>query len=121
MYTSRPIRRSAEYGFRPATGSVVDFWKNSGTISTSPPKEMTSKTRPISSQGFFSIHSCENFTCASSDRVNRIDAGNAWVDRDGAAQGLQGVVGHHQHAGQVQQAAAETDHVIRVGGLDAFD
>jgi hypothetical protein len=29
-------------GFRPATGSVVDFWKNSGKISTAPPTLTTS-------------------------------------------------------------------------------
>jgi hypothetical protein len=32
---------------RPATGWVVDFWKNSGTISTRPPKLTTRMVRPI--------------------------------------------------------------------------
>ena len=43
------------------TGSVVDFWKNSGTISTSPPTLMVSITRMIISPMFFSMASCENF------------------------------------------------------------
>ena len=60
---SRPARRSGEYGFRPATGSVVLFWKNRGMISTAPPMLITTVTRAISSQGFLSIHACENFIC----------------------------------------------------------
>src|SRR5471030_2655741 len=105
---SRPASRSGEYGFRPAIGSVVDFWKNSGTISTSPPTLTTSVTRAISSQGFFSIHSCENFIlaplCGVTSGVASGQRGDARRRRLALAQGHEGVVAHQAHAAQVQQA-----------------
>ncbi len=58
---SRPASASAEYGFSPATGSVVDFWKNSGTISTKPPTLTTSSTRTMSQGRLLSTCSCDSF------------------------------------------------------------
>src|SRR4051812_23931166 len=117
---SRPARRNGEYGLRPATGSVVDFWKNSGTISTAPPTLTTSVTSAISNQGFFSIHSCENFILCSESGVTGGQRGNARHSGLAVTQGHPGVVGHHTHAAQVQQAAGEAHHVVGEGGFNAF-
>jgi hypothetical protein len=38
------------YGFSPTIGSVVDFWKKSGTISTSPPMAMVTRISTIISR-----------------------------------------------------------------------
>src|SRR5450830_1126446 len=104
---SRPARRSGEYGFRPAIGSVVLFWKNRGMISTAPPMLITRVTRAISSQGFLSIHACENFICFMLlSGVRRVQFGDAGDGQFAAAQGHVSVVAHDAHARQIQQATS---------------
>src|SRR3954447_17122389 len=44
---SRPASCSAVYGTTPGVAWVVDFWKNSGTISTRPPTATTSRISTI--------------------------------------------------------------------------
>lgn len=56
---SRPIRRSAEYGLMPGSGSVVECWKNSGTICAGPAMLTTTMVQMISQPTFFSSVSCE--------------------------------------------------------------
>ena len=58
---SRPASCTGVYGFNPATGSVVDLWKNSGTISTRPPTATTRTISTIIRALFFSIISWLKF------------------------------------------------------------
>ena len=62
---SRPVSLSGEYGFSPATGWVVDPWKNSGTISTRPPTLTTSSTRMMSHGTLLSMCSWLSFMVVS--------------------------------------------------------
>jgi hypothetical protein len=61
---SRP-QLQRRVGLEARTGSVVDFWKNSGTISTRPPTATTSRISTIIRKLLVSIFSCENrsFCC----------------------------------------------------------
>src|SRR4051812_38067398 len=123
---SRPATCSAVAGFMPATGSVVDFWKNRGTISTRPPTATTSRISTIIRKLLVSTFSCENVATggALSLMVGRLSRSGVGGDgRDGdphrAAVGHRhpGVPGHHQHAAEVQQAADHADHVEGIGRL----
>src|SRR4051812_27987211 len=124
---SRPASCSAVYGLMPATGSVVDFWKNSGTISTRPPTATTSTISTIIRKLLVSIFSWEKpgaglwlslMGCFRSGGLRHRDGDPR---RAAARHRHPGVPGHHQHAEQVQRAAEEADHVKRIGGLHRFD
>ena len=54
---SRPANCNAVYGCKPVIGSVVDFWKNSGTISAKPPNATVSKISTIIRKLLVSIFS----------------------------------------------------------------
>src|SRR5512137_96167 len=99
---SRPSRRSGSYGLMPAIGWVVDFWKYSGTISTSPPTATTRMVRTISRSGRFSILSWVNAICSSPSGVSRVDRRDRRVDGLVAGDGLDHVDQHQQHPPQVQ-------------------
>src|SRR5689334_15326353 len=119
MYTSRPVSWSAVYGVRPLTGSVVDFWKYSGTISTRPPT-LTTATMSATIHGRLrSMRSCESFTAVSLSGGRDGNRDRRLV-RAGARDGAGDVVGHHQHAGEEHHPAGEPDRVERIGRLDAF-
>ena len=60
---SRPIRRSGEYGVMPGSGSVVECWKNSGTICTRPAMLTTMMVAMINQPTFFSSVSWEKNPC----------------------------------------------------------
>src|SRR3954471_11226243 len=111
----------------PAMGSVVDFWKNSGTISTRPPTATTSRISTIIRKLLVSIFSCEKPAAevalslmVSSLSRSGVGDGGRDADAHGAAvgHGHPGVPRHHQHAGEVQQAAQHADHVEGIGRLD---
>src|SRR3954469_7996512 len=107
---SRPASCSAVYGLTPVTASVVDFWKNSGTISTRPPTATTSRISTIIRKLLVSTFSWVKpgagtgtvlsvMCCFRSSR--RVGDGRH-VEPHGAAagDGHPGVPGHHQHPGQ---------------------
>src|SRR3954470_22040763 len=110
-------------------GSVVDFWKNRGTISTSPPMATTSTISTIIRKLLVSIFSCEKVaTVVSLSLMSGSPSGGLGgrhPDEHAAgvamAHGHPGVPGHHAHAGQVQQPADHADHVEGIGRLDGFD
>src|SRR3954469_4706549 len=106
---SRPATCSAVYGFRPVIGSVVDFWKNRGTISTRPPMATTSRISTIIRKLLVSTRSCEKvagalesfMVCALSGVGN--GGGDGQLHRAARGHCHPGVPGHDQHAAQVQQ------------------
>src|SRR6266581_353042 len=109
---SRPASCSGGYGLTPVTGCVVDFWKYSGTISTSPP---TATTTMIIAPMFFSTSSCVNFiACSPSCRRRQLCT---IADRDQCLYGLatddraHDVVGHDQHPAQEQRPAEKPDRI----------
>jgi hypothetical protein len=106
-------------GLEPSTGCVVERWKNSGTISTS-------RRSPPSAGSARSSGSC--WSRSSRDRQGHVlpwcGVLRARFRRGPATAGIgvarpcrcdrhHHVPGHDQHAGQVQQAAAQADHVER--------
>src|SRR5664279_3077206 len=117
---SRPASASGGYGFNPATGWVSEPWKNSGTISTSPPTLTTSNTRMMSHGTCVSICSWLSFIVIVL-RVYRHAGRNGRFERLGPGDRAHGVVRHDQHAGEEQEAAQQPDRVERVCRLDAFD
>src|SRR3954454_22966671 len=112
---SRPATCSAVYGFRPVTGSVVDFWKNSGTISTRPPTATTSRISTIIRKLLVSIFWCEKPAVGVWLSLIGLAPSGGLRDRHGDARrvaprhGHEGVPGHHQHAVQVQRPADHAD------------
>src|SRR5512142_2713444 len=123
---SRPMRESGGYGATPATGAVVDFWKYSGTISTSPPTATTRMVSTTIQPTFFSMTSWESFMacgkCVSSRGRHRAAARrNRRVDRLADRDRPRDVVCHQQHSAEEHQAAEEPYRVERVGRLDALD
>src|SRR5512136_426696 len=116
MYTSRPARLSAAYGLMPGAGCVPEPWKYRGTISTRPPKLMTSAISTPIRPTFFSTDSWF-IRLPLSGRLD--DRG---VRRAGArGDRLPDVVGHHEHAREDQRATEQAHRVVRVRGLDRFD
>src|SRR4051812_48820136 len=128
---SRPASCRAVYGLTPVTASVVDFWKNSGTISTRPPMATTSRISTIIRKLLVSTLSWVKpdsvagaafwlmvwLSLESGGGVGADHGGDVEAHRAAAGDGHPGVPGHHQHPGQVQQAAEEADDVERVGRL----
>src|SRR6187431_3095663 len=109
---SRPASCSAVYGLTPGTASVVDFWKNSGTISTRPPTATTSRISTTIRKLLVSIFSCEKpvegvwlslILLLSGGLRHR----HGHPDRAAAGHRHPRVPGHHQHAAQVQETAEE--------------
>src|SRR6218665_2097448 len=130
---SRPANCIASEGSTPLTASVVDFWKNSGKISTRPPMAITSRIsttirkllvstfsweKPLGAGGLLSNMARPSLTRSG---MRRVHGRNGYPDRTAGAGGQPDVPGHHQHAGQIQQATGQADHVERVAGFDAFD
>src|SRR4051812_26410353 len=116
---SRPASCRAVYGLTPSTGSVVDFWKNSGTISTRPPMATTSRISTIIRKLLVSTRSwvkpAAGVTLSLMVVLSRSGGlGHGGHVEPGGPAGRHrhpGVPGHHQHAGQVQQAAGGAHHV----------
>src|SRR3569623_205290 len=113
---SRTASCSAVSGLRPAIGSVVDLWKNSGIISTAPPMATTMRISTIIRKLLVSTFSCEKPAALGVLlMVLRPSGGLRRGDRDahGAARrhGHPRVPGHLQHSTQVQEAADRADHV----------
>src|SRR3954471_8162796 len=105
---SRPATCKAVFGFRPVPGSVVDFWKNSGTISTRPPTATTSRISTIIRKLLVSTFSCEKpvvvllILCFRSRGLRH---GDCEAHRAPCRHRHPGIPGHDQHAAEVQQAA----------------
>src|SRR5664279_4141154 len=117
---SRPASCSGVYGLTPATGSVVDFWKYSGTISTKPPT-LISRMMPTTIQPmFFSRNSWVSFIVRPL-RVRRHERRDRCIDGLAAADRADDVPGHDQHAGEEQNAAEQPDRVERIRRLHALD
>src|SRR3954464_14475942 len=102
---SRPATCSAVFGFSPVIGSVVDFWKNSGTISTRPPMATTSRISTIIRKLLVSTLSCEKVgTGLALSLMGGVvgwsgggeDGGHLHRQRAAAGHGHPGVPGHHQ-------------------------
>src|SRR5512132_1798879 len=94
--------------------------KYSGTISISPPTATTRTMSAISSAWLRSIRSWVSFMGVSrSLGVRR--CGNPRLEALAIEHGLENVVGHQQHPGEVQHAAEQAYGVERIGRLDAFD
>src|SRR5215510_8695631 len=119
---SRPASCSAVYGLRPGTGSVVERWKYSGTISTRPPMATVMRISTIIRKLLVSMRSWP--VALVSDMVgssgvrqlrDRRRADRAVLDRH------HHVPAHHPHARQVQQAAEQPDQVERERRLHALD
>src|SRR6218665_137914 len=128
---SRPANGIASWGSPPLTASVVDFWKNSGKISTRPPMAITSRISTTIRKLLVSTFSWEKTLAAEGlfsdiapisvarSGMRRVHGRNGYPDRTAGACGQPDVPGHHQHAGQIQQATGQADHVERVAGFDA--
>src|SRR5574343_683957 len=99
----------------PLIGSVVDFWKNSGTISTRPPTNSTSRISTIMRKWLVSIFSCDMpplvlwFAMMDSFFLG-VGCGsrNGDVDRTTGRCRLDHMPQHDQHAQQVQQTTHQT-------------
>src|SRR5690625_3882160 len=116
---SRPSSSSADSGRRPSTGSVVCFWKNSGTISARPAKLITTRISTTSRPTFFSTISCfigVGIPGYSGRLWNRLRA-----DSFAALDGHEDVGRHDQHAGYPAQATDQAHNVARTTGFDRFD
>src|SRR5574343_685479 len=118
---SRPARRTASYGLTPSTGVVVDFWKNSGTISSTPPQITVSSVSTISRATLFSICSCLSIVISPKSGVMGSRSDHRHILSLAASHGLEHVVGHDQHTGQEQDTTQPTDRPERVRALDGFD
>src|SRR5574340_148802 len=123
---SRPVSCSAVYGFRPSIGWVVLRWKNSGTISTSPPNETATTINTIIRKLLVSIFSwpvTARFAMAFSPRRSGVGhhRRHRHFDRPARGHRLDHVPRHDQHAGEVQQAAGQADDVEGKGRLHALD
>src|SRR5512134_1252149 len=116
---SRPTKRSGSYGLIPCTGCVVDRWKYSGTISTSPPIATTRMTSTISRVGVVSILSCVSFIVRLPDSSVRDGGRDLRLDGLALADRLHHVPGHQDHPCQVHQPAEQTDPVEGVGRFHA--
>src|SRR5665647_2094017 len=115
---SRPASCSALSGSKPLTGSVVDFWKNSGTISTKPPTSNTSRIKTIIRKLLVSIFSCDRpplallfamifpFSGVSDNDRSRNGHGN----RAAAGRRLECVPEHDQNATEVQKTTQQAQH-----------
>src|SRR4051794_18073042 len=102
---SRPASCSGVSGSTPATASGVDFWKNSGTISTRPPTAITSRISTIIRKLLVSIFWCEK--PGGMFELMGLSSGvgqGGLRDRRGLAEAGDhrhpDVPGHHQHAAQ---------------------
>src|SRR5690554_165903 len=116
---SRPSSSKAESGRRPSTGSVVCFWKNSGTISARPPKLITTRISATSRPTFFSMISCfigVGIPGYSSRLRKRLLA-----DGLAALDGHEDVGCHDQHAGYPAQTTDQAHDIARTAGLDRFN
>src|SRR3990167_845874 len=95
----------------PLIGSVVDFWKNSGTISTIPPTSRTNRINTIIKKLLVSIFSCDKPELLVSLAIFLFslgvgsDGGDGHSSGPAGSRGLQGVPQHDQHAAQVEQTA----------------
>src|SRR3954463_15003811 len=125
---SRPSTWIGVGGFRPSIASVVDFWKNSGTISTRPPTATTSRISTIIRKLLVSIFWCEKpdpgvlelivlSSCVGCCRVR----GNAGANRLTCGERHRDIPRHHQHAAQVEKTSQQAYYVVGKGGLDALD
>src|SRR5665647_1037571 len=125
---SRPASCSALSGSKPLTGSVVDFWKNSGTISTRPPTSNTSKIKTIIRKLLVSTFSCDRpplallfamifpYSGVGASHGSRNGHGN----RAAAGRRLECVPEHDQHATEVQETAQQAQHIKRKSRFDRF-
>src|SRR6218665_1893737 len=119
---SRPANCIASEGSTPLTASVVDFWKNSGKISTRPPMAITSRIsttirkllvstfsweKPLAAEGLLS--DMARLSLARSG-MRRVHGRNCYPDRTAGACGQPDVPGHHHPAGQIQQTPPQTAH-----------
>src|SRR3954468_15803205 len=108
---SRPATCNAVGGFMPATGSVVDFWKNSGMISMAPPMATTSRISTVIRKLLVSTFSCEKPAALGVVLLMLLLSSGGLRHRDCDAHGAParnghpGVPRHDEHAGQVQQPA----------------
>src|SRR5665647_1279043 len=113
---SRPASCSALSGSKPLTGSVVDFWKNRGTISTKPPTSNTTRINTIIRKLLVSIFSCDRPPLAllfamvfSFSGVGNGDwSQNGHGDRAAAGRCLQCIPEHDQHTSQIQKTTQQT-------------
>src|SRR6478735_10139014 len=128
---SRPASCNGVSGTTPLTASVVDFWKNSGTISTRPPTATTSRISTIIRKLLVSTFSWLKpaagwalllmMVVSPGSLSRRHRHGHVHPHGTAAHRRHPRVPGHHQHTGQVQQAADHADDVERKGRLDRFD
>src|SRR5829696_1796975 len=115
---SRPASCSAGYGLSPATGSVIERWKYSGTISIRPPTLTTSTTSRISNPVLRSISSCVSFMFVQLPLSISRSCDQGWnhgVLRAALDERLRGVPGHDHHSAQVEDATCEPDRIERIG------
>src|SRR5690349_12330593 len=98
----------------PGEGSITELCMYSGAISTRPPILITTAISAPISAIFFSTISCFM-------RMRSMTGGGGehrYVDWLRVAHRAPHVVGHDQHAGQEQQAAEQSDAVVRIRCLE---
>src|SRR5690606_33056775 len=101
-------------------------WKKSGTISTRPPMATTMRISTIMRKLLVSTFSCEKPAAAvlsllMSCSLRGVRHGrHAHAHRAAVRHGHPGVPRHHDHAGEVQQAAEDADEVEGIARLDRF-
>src|SRR5690554_5254367 len=116
---SRPSSSSADSGRRPSTGSVVCFWKNSGTISAKPAKLITTRISTTSRPTFFSTISSVigvGIPGYSGRLWHRLRAASV-----AALDGHEDVGRHAQHAGYPAQATDQAHDIARTAGFSRFN